>query len=309
MFHLWKKHEKESDKKHIIHRSGKDMLERANAGLNSEWFRIQKYSILKELEGVDKTKGIIDDKSKENVISSIISSLESAYESFTNDNDKEGLVNTANMFLTAYLKIGKPSLLDRYLEVCEKAGVPYEEISKKLILTADECNHVDLAVLLYKRADAKDRLLEIGNKALNLYLESKEIDMKTKSRLFDYIVDAFKSAGNNDLLVLAGDRALKYQIEGRYLVRDKDFILDAQKAYSAAEDKAKLAELGDQYVNLYLKEGLEIWLDKSVDMYKKADVDYVSKFNNLADKITERGHAEVADTLRREITKYATKGA
>lgn len=309
MLHLWKKHEKKSDKKHMIHKSGKDMLERASAGLNSEWFRIQKYSVLKELEGVDKTKSIIDDKSKENVISSIINSLESAYESFANDNDNEGLINTANMFLTAYLKIGKPSLLDRYIEIFEKVGITKEEIAKKLISTADGCNHVDIAVLLYKKADAKDKLIEIGNRALHLYLESKEIDVKTKSRLFDYIVDAFKSADDKGLLVSAGDKVLKYQIEGRYLIRDKDFILDAQKAYSAAEDKVKLAELGDQYVNLYLKEGLEIWLDKSVDVYKKADVDYISKFNNLADKITERGHAEVADTLRREIKKYEVKGA
>lgn len=308
MFHLWKKHEKESDKKHIIHKSGKDMLEHANAGLNSEWFRIQKYSVIKEFEGVDKTKSIVDDKSKENVISSIINSLEGAFESFYVDNDVEGLINTANMFLTAYVKIGKPSLLNRYLEICEKAGVAKEEITKKLISTADGCNHVDLAVELYIKADAKDKLIEIGNRALNLYLESKEIDMKTKSRLFDYIVDAFKSADNKELLVLAGDKALKYQIEGRHLIRDKDWILDAQKAYSAAENKTKLAELGDQYVNLYLKEGLEIWLDKSVDVYKKADVDFISKFNNLADKITERGHAEVADTLRREIAKYMVKG-
>lgn len=308
MFHLWKKHEKESDKKHVIHKSGKDLLERANAGLNSEWFRIQKYSIIKELEGADKTKSIIDDKSKENVISSIIDSLESAYELFNADNDTEGLIHTANMFLTAYLKIGNPSLLDRYLEICQRAGISQEEITKRLILSADECNHVDLAVLLYIKASAKDKLIEFGNKALNLYLESKDIDMKTKSRLFDYIIEAYKSANNKDLLISAGDKALKYQIEGRYLIRDKDFILDAQKAYEAAENKPKLAELGDQYVNLYLKEGLEIWLDKSVDVYKKADVDYIAKFNNLADKITERGHAEVADTLRREITKYTAKG-
>ncbi len=308
MFHLWKKHEKESDKKHIIHKSGREMLERASAGLNSEWFKIQKYSVIKELEGVDKTKGIIDDKSKENVISSIINSLESAYESFNADNDIEGLVNSANMFLNAYLKIGKPSLLDRYMEICERAGISKEEVTKKLISTADECNHVDLAVSLYTKASAKDKLVEIGNKALNLYLESREMDMKTKSRLFDYIVEAYKSADNKDLLISAGDKALKYQLEGRHLVRDKDWILDAQKAYESAENKSKLAELGDQYVNLYLKEGLEIWLDKSVDVYKKADVDYITKFNNLADKITERGHAEVADTLRREITKYTTKG-
>jgi hypothetical protein len=304
MFHFWKKHEEDSKKKHFITKSGKEMLKDADSGLNSEWFNPKKYSILKELEGIDKTKSLIDDKSRDNVIASILDLLEKSYESFSTEGDQEGLKTVADMFLTAYLKIGNSAILDRYIEVCEKIGMTKDEMTEKLVAAANSCNHLDIAVKLYSKAGIKEKLVELGNKALSLYLESKEMDMNTKSKLFDYLVEAYKSADDMGLLVQAGDKALKYQIEGRHLLREKEWVLDAQKAYEAAKDKDKLTHVGDQYVNLYLKEGMDIWLDKAIPVYKEAGVDFISKFNNLADKVEEKGHAEIADDFRRKVEEY-----
>ena len=89
-------------------------------------------------------------------------------------------------------------------------------------------------------------------------------------------------------------------MEGRRLGRTKDWVFDAQKAYEAADAKKELASMGNQYVNLYLKEGLETWLNKAILVYKKAEVDFVAKFENLADRLEEKGRAGMADTMRRK---------
>jgi len=306
MLRFWKKHEDEGKehKKHFIIKSGRELLKDAETGLNSEWFKTQKYSVLKELEGVDKTKGIVDDKGRDTVIASILDLLERAYESLTNEGDQEGLKAVADGFLTAYVKIGKPVILDRYIEISEKIGMTKDEIAEKLVSAGNTCNHVDLAVNLYSRAESKDKLIEIGDKSLSIYLGSKEMDIDTKSKLFNYVVEAYKSADNVDKLIEAGDKALKIEMEGRQFLRDKDWVLDAQKAYESANDRSKLAQIGDQYVNLYLKEGMDIWLDKAITVYRESDIDFVGKFKNLADKIEEKGHVEIADTFRRKIEEY-----
>ena len=274
------------------------MLKQANAGLNSEWFVVKKYSVLKESELEEKAKGMVEDKGHENVVVSVINSLEGASESLSEEGDEEGLREVADMFLTAYMKIGNANLLDRYVEVCQELKMTEDEINEKLVSTGDECHYVDLTVNLYSKANAKEKLLDIAKRTMDIYLESGDIDINTKSRLFDYIVEAYKSADNMEMLIEAGDKALKSQIEGRHLVREKDWILDAQKAYEAAGDKDKLTHLADQYVNLYLKEGMGLWLDKSIPVYKEIGVDYAEKFNHLADKIEEKGHIEIADTFR-----------
>jgi hypothetical protein len=310
MLRFWKKHEDEGKehKKHFTIKSGMELLKDAETGLNSEWFKTQKYSVLKELEGVDKTKGIVDDRGRDTVIASILDLLERSYESLTNEGDQEGLKAVADGFLTAYVKMGKPVILDRYMEISEKIGMTKDEITEKLVSAGNTCNHIDLAVNLYSRAGSKDKLIEIGDKSLSIYLGSKEMDIDTKSKLFNYVVNAYKSADNVDKLIEAGDKALKIEMEGRQFLRDKDWVLDAQKAYESANDKTKLAQIGDQYVNLYLKEGMDIWLDKAITVYKESDIDFVGKFKSLADKIEEKGHIEIADTFRRKIEVYTKNG-
>jgi len=115
LFNFWKKHGEKSEthSKHLIIKSGRDLLKDAEAGLDSEWFNPKHYSILKELENTDKGKSLVDDKSKDNVIASIINSLESAADSFVSENDLEGLKSTASMLLKAYVKMGRLILLDR----------------------------------------------------------------------------------------------------------------------------------------------------------------------------------------------------
>jgi len=306
MLRFWKKHEDEGKehKKHFIIKSGRDLLKDAETGLNSEWFKTQRYSVLKELEGVDKTKSIIDDKGRDSVIASVLDLLEKAYESLTTEGDQEGLRLVADTFLIAYVKMGKSVILDRYMEISEKIRMTKDEITEKLISAGNISNHVDLAVKLYSRAESKDKLVDIGNKALSIYLGSKEMDMDTKSKLFDYVVEAYKSADDMEKLIDAGDKALKIELESRQFLRDKGWVLDAQKAYESANDKGKLAQIGDQYVNLYLKEGIEIWLDKAITVYKESEIDFVGKFKNLADKIEAKGHVEIADTFRRKIEEH-----
>lgn len=279
---------------------GGSMLETVRTGLNSQWFRVQKYSILKELEGAEQKKGIINDSSKERAIASILDSLEGAAETFSAEKDQEGLKDAAELFLTAYTKIGDPALLDRYTDVCAEAGMTEEESVEKLLEAADGSKQIDIAVTLYAKVNATDKLIGAGNRALNLYLEANEIDLNSRGRLFDYVVEAYKTADDKDALIQAGDKALKSQIEGQRLSREDGWILDAQKAYKAADDKAKLSKLADQYVNLYFKEGLDVWLDKAMVAYEEAEVDSSARLNGLADKLEKKGQAGMADTLRRK---------
>jgi hypothetical protein len=272
-------------------------LESVRAGLNSSWFRTR-YAILKEFEEVSKSRGLIDDKSKERAIASILGSLEGAIDAFETDNDQEGLKDAADMALMSYIKIGKINIIDTFIDVCKKVGMTDEEISQKLKETADKSNQIDIMVNLYSKAGDRDGLIESGNKALGLYLEVTDLGMESRSRLFDYVIKAYKAADDKESLIQAGDKALKDQIEEKRLSRDKDWILDAQKAYEAAEDKDGLTKLGNQYLNLYLREGLDTWLNKAIDVYKKAEVDFVSKLNNLAEKLEEKGHAEISAILR-----------
>ncbi|MFC1717260.1 hypothetical protein ACFL6S_26605 [Candidatus Poribacteria bacterium] len=280
---------------------GKSMLERVKTGLNSQWFRSQKYSVLKELEGTEQKRGVLDDSSKERAIASILGSLEGAAEAFSNENDQEGLRDAAELFLTAYTKTGNAGLLDRHADVCAKAGITEEEIIGKLVEAADAANQIDIIVTLYARAGATEKLVGAGNRGLSLYLEASDIDMNSRSRLFDYVVEAYKTANDKDTLIQAGDKALKSQMEGRRLSREKDWVLDAQKAYHAAGDKDKLAKLADQYVNLYFKEGLETWLDKAIAAYEEAEVDSTARLSSLADKVEEKGRSGMADTMRRKV--------
>ncbi len=280
--------------------SGKVMLKNVTAGLNSQWFR-SKYVILKEFEGGGQKRGVIDDSSKQRAIGSILGSLDGAIEAFVADNDTEGLKEAADLALKAYVKIGTPTLLDTYTEVCTKVGISEEEITGKLLETADASKQIDIAVILYSKTGNKEKLTRLGNRALSLYLEGSELDMKSRSRLFDYVIEAYKSADDIESLIQAGDKALKNQIENRRLSRDKESVLDAQKAYEAADDKVKLISLGNQYVNLYLKEGLETWLDKAIAVYEKTDVDVASKLGKLADKVEEKGRSGMADTMRRKV--------
>ena len=280
-------------------RSGKEMLETVRVGLNSQWFRTR-YAILKEFETTGQTGGVIDDRSKERAIASILGSLERAAEIFAANNDQEGLRAAADLFLMAYMKIGRSALLDSYMDVCAKAGMVEEEITGKIVEAADRANQIDIAVTLYSKAGAKEKLIGAGHRALSLYLEADEMDMNSRSRLFDYVVEAYRSADDKESLNQAGDKALKSQIEGRCLSRDKEWVLDAQKAYEAAGDKGKLTALGNQYVNLYLKEGLETWLDKAIVVYKTAEVDFASRLGKLADRVEEKGRSGMADTMRRK---------
>ena len=282
-------------------KKGKTMLKTVTAGLDSQWFRPKKFSILKELDGVGQKRGVIDDSSRERAIASILGSLEGATEMFASENDQEGLKEAADLFLMAYAKMGDPALLDRYVDVCAKAGCSETEVTKNLMETADEAGQIDIAVTLYSKAKATEKLTGAGNRALSLYLEASDMDMESRSRLFHYVVEAYKAAGNEELLIQAGDKALKNQIDGRRLSREEDWVLDAQEAYEAAGDKGKLAKFADQYVNIYLKEGLEIWLDKAIVVYELAEVDVPAKLGNLADKIEERGRSGMADTMRRKV--------
>ncbi len=297
-----KAEEEEGKKKHIgIHfGGGKALLERARAGLDSQWFRSPKFSILKEFEWTTQATGVIDDKSRERAIASTFGSLEGAIEAFAADNNQGGLKEAADMTLTAYVRTGNPTVLDMYVDVCKKTGMTEEEINQKILKAADQSRQIDVAVTLYSRAGDKSKLIGAGNRALSLYLEANDLDTKARSRLFDYVVEAYKSADDKESLTQAGDKALKSQIEGRRLSHEKDWVLDAQKAYEAAEDEKKLAALGNQYVNLYLKEGLEVWLDKAIVAYKKGGVDFASKLGNLADKVEEKGRSGMADTMRRK---------
>jgi hypothetical protein len=301
---LWfrKKHEDKGEerKEHTSMRHGKAMLENVRSGLNSQWFQSPRHNLLKELEMTEQTKGVVDDRTKERAITSTLNSLEGAIEAFSADNDQDILKEAASLALLAYVKIGKPPLLDMYMDVCAKAGMSQEEINEKLISVASNISHIDIAVNLYSKAGDKGKLILIGNKALNIYLESKEMDTKSRSRLFDYVVEAYKVAGDKESLIQAGEKALKSQIESQHFSHDKDWVLDAQKAYEAAEDKSDLAKLGDHYVNLYLKEGLEVWLDKAVTVYKESEIDYASRLNKLADRVAEKGNSEIADIIRQK---------
>ena len=302
MFRFRRKREEEGEpqKRRTSARAGRSMLEAARVGLNSQWFRSKGFSILKEFESKGQTRGLIDDKSKERAIASIIGSIEGAAEAFAADNDQEGIEATADLFLRAYVKMGKATLLDSYMDICAKAGMTEEEITGKFLEAADSSNQIDIAVTLYSKARVKEKLIGAGNRALNLYLEANEMDMNSRSRLFDYVVEAYRAANDEESLVQAGDKALKSQIESRRLSRDREWVLDAQKAYEAADGKDRLAKLGDQYVNLYLKEGLETWLDKAVVVYEKAEADFASKLGKLADRVEEKGRAGMADTIRRK---------
>ena len=282
---------------------GKSMLKTVTTGLNSQWFRPKKFSILKELEGGGQKRGVLvdDDRSRKRTISSILGSLAGAAEIFAAEDDQEGLKEAAELFLMAYTKMGDPALLDRYADVCARAGYSEAEVTEKLMETADEASQIDIVITLYSKAKATEKLTGAGNRALNLYLEASDMDMKSRSRLFHYVVEAYKVVGNEELLIQAGDKALKNQIDGRRLSREEDWVLDAQEAYEAAGDKAKLAKFADQYVNLYLKEGLEVWLDKAIVVYELAEVDVPAKLGNLADKVEERGRSGMADTMRRKV--------
>ncbi len=282
-------------------KKGKAMLQTVMTGLNSQWFRPKNFSILKELDGGGQKRGVIDDTSRERAVISILGTLEGAAEMFAAQDDQEGLKEAADLFLMAYTKMGDPALLDRYVDVCEKIGMAGEEITGKLVETADGANQIDIAVTLYSKVKATKKLTEAGNRALSLYLEANDMDMESRSRLFHYVVEAYKAAGDEELLIQAGDKALKNQIDGRRISRDEDWVLDAQKAYEASGDKGKLTKLADQYVNLYLKEGLEVWLDKAIVVYELAEVDVSAKLGNLADKVEERGRSGMADTMRRKV--------
>lgn len=279
---------------------GKSMIKTVTTGLNSQWFRPSRISILKEFEGAAQKRGVVDDSSKQRAISSVLGSLEGAIKAFTDDDDQEGLKEAAYLCVTAYTKIGRPALLDTYIEVCVKAGIPEEDRIQKLIDEADKSRQIDIMVTLYHKAGDKEKLKGAGNRALNLYLDANELDMKSRTRLFDYVVEAYKSADDSEALIQAGNKALKNQIDGQRLGRDKEWIFDAQKAYEAADAKDELAKLGNQYVNLYLKEGLETWLDKAIVVYEQGGVDFTAKLNNLADKVEEKGRAGMADTMRRK---------
>jgi len=279
---------------------GGAMLETVRTGLNAQWFVSKRYSVLKELEGPEEKKGVIDDRSRERAIASILGSLEGAAETFSAENDQEGLKDTAELFLVAYTKMGDPALLDRYADVCTEAGMTEEESTGKLLEAADGSNQIDIAVTLYAKAKATDKLIGAGNKALNLYLGANDLNMDSRSRLFHYVVEAYKTADDKDALVQAGDKALKNQMDGQHLSREEGWILDAQEAYQAADNKAKLSKLADQYVNLYFKEGLEVWLDKAIVAYEAAEVDSSARLSGLADKLEEKGQAGMADTLRRK---------
>lgn len=295
-----KAEEEEEEPKKPRSGSGKALLERARAGLDSQWFRSPKFSILKEFEWATQAAGVIDDRSRERAIASTFGSLEGAIEAFAADNDEGGLKEAADMTLTAYVRTGNGKVLDMYVDVCEKSGMTEEEINQKILEAADKSRQIDIAVTLYSRAGDKSRLIGAGNRAMSLYLEANDLDLRSRSRLFEYVVEAYKSADDRESLTQAGDKALKSQIEGRRLSHEKDWVLDAQKAYEAAEDEKKLAALGNQYVNLYLKEGLEVWLDKAIVAYKKGGVDFASKLGNLADKVEEKGRSGMADTMRRK---------
>jgi len=308
MFRFRRKHSDEGDKDEAEKKSsssksgggsGKAMLKNVQTGLNSQWFR-SKYAILKEFEGTGQARGVIDDTSKQRAIASTLGSLDGAIEAFTADDDRDGLKETADLALTAYVKIGNPTILDTYTEVCTKVGMSEEEITEKILEAADASKQIDIAVNLYSRAGAKEKLIGVGNKALSLYLEASELDAKSRSRLFDYVVMAYGSADDKESLLQAGDKALKNQIENRRLPRDKESVLDAQLAYEKCGHKDKLTSLGNQYVNLYLKEGLEMWLDKAITVYEKAEIDVASKLGNLADKVEEKGRSGMADTMRRK---------
>ena len=308
MFRFRKKREKNDESNEQTGASGgskrgKSMLNTVTTGLNSQWFRPKKTTILKELEGGDQKRGVVedDDRGKNRAIASILGSLAEAAEIFTAEDDQEGLKEAADLFLMAYFKIGDPALLDRYVDVCANVGMGEKEIAEKLVESADGASQIDVAITLYSKAKATEKLAEAGSRALRLYLEASDMDMKARSRLFHYAVEAYKAAGKTELLIQAGDKALKNQIDGRRLSRDEDFVLDAQEAYEAAGDKGKLAKFADQYVNLYLKEGLEVWLDKAIVVYELAGVDVPAKLGNLADKIEERGRAGMADTMRRKV--------
>lgn len=283
---------------------GHSLLETVRTGLNSQWFRGKKYSILKELEGGDQKKGVIDDTSRERAIGSILGSLERAVETFSAGDDQEGLRDCAAYFLDAYAKIGDTALLERYVEVCSQSGMEETEIKLKLVEAADKAGQFDVIVTLYTRAAAREKLIDAGHRALNVYLEVSEIDMTSRTRLFHYVVEAYKSANDIESLILAGDRSLKYQIDGLRISREKDWLLDAQMAYKAAQDNDKLTKLANQYVNLYLKEGLETWLDKAIVVYEDAGVDPAAKLRNLADKLEERGRTGMADTMRRKADRH-----
>jgi hypothetical protein len=302
MFRFRRKREEEGEpqKKRTSARAGRSMLEAARVGLNSQWFRSKGFSILKEFEGKGQARRIIDDRSKERAIASVIGSLEGAAEAFAANNDQEGLEATAGLLLRAYVKMGRATLLDSYMDVCTKANMTEEEITSKILEAADSSNQIDIAVTLYSKAGVKEKLVGAGNRALNLYLEANEMDMDSRSRLFDYVVEAYRAADDGGSLARAGDKALENQMGGRRLSRGKEWVLDAQKAYEAADDRDRLAKLGDQYVNLYLKEGLETWLDKAVVVYEKAEADFASKLGKLADRVEEKGRAGMADTIRRK---------
>ena len=295
-----RKVEEEEEQKGTRAGSGKALIERAKAGLDSQWFRSPKFSILKEFEWATQKAGVIDDKSRERAVASTFGSLEGAIEAFAADNDEGGLKQAADMTLTAYVRTGDPQVLNMYVDVCEKTGMAEEEINQKILEAADQSRQIDVAVALYSRAGDKSKLIGAGNRALSLYLEADDLDAKSRGRLFEYVVEAYKSADDKESLIQAGDKALKSQIEGRRLSYEKDWVLDAQKAYEAAEDEKKLAALGNQYVNLYLKEGLEVWLDKAIVAYEKGGVDFASKLSNLADRVEEKGRSGMADTMRRK---------
>ncbi|MBD3181110.1 hypothetical protein GF312_02390 [Candidatus Poribacteria bacterium] len=292
--------EKEEKSSSAQNGSGEKLLKNVESGLNSQWFVTKKFEILKELEGAGQAKGLIEDKGKERAITSTMGSLKSAIEAFESSNDKEGLKQTADLALLAYSRIGNSEILDIYDEVCEKAEITEAQKKEKLIEMGDKSSQVDIEVNLYSKAEAKDKLIETGNKAMNLYLEASELDMKSRSRLFDYIVKAYKNAGDREALIQAGDQALKNQIDTSRLSHEEDWVLDAQKAYEAADDKDKLSRLGNQYVNLYLQERIEVWLDKAIPVYEKAGINAAEKMNNLADKLEEKGHSSMADTMRRK---------
>jgi hypothetical protein len=297
------KEEEKSKKKGALSRfgGGKSMIRTVKAGLNSKWFRPTRFSILKEFEGQQsQTRGVIDDSSMQRAISSVLGSLQGAIEAFTAEDNKEGLKEAADLCIDAYTKIGNPELLDTYMEVCEKAGISEDESKQKLIDAADKSRQIDIMVTLYHKAGDKGKLKGAGDRALNLYLETNELDMKSCARLFDYVVEAYKSADDMEALIDAGDKALRNQVDRRRLGRGKEWVFDAQKAYEAADAAERLAELGNQYMNLYLKEGLESWIDKAIVVYEQGGVDFVAKLNNLADRLEEKGRAGMADTMRRK---------
>ncbi len=295
-----RKAEEEEEQKRTRGGSGKALLERARAGLDSQWFRSPKFSILKESEWTTQATGVIADKSRERAVASTFGSLEGAIEAFAADNDQGGLKQAADMTLTAYVRTGNPTVLDMYVDVCKKTGMTEEEINQRMLEAADKSRQIDVAVTLYSRAGDKSKLIGAGKRAMSLYLESDDLDAKARSRLFEYVVEAYKSADDRESLTQAGDKALESQIQRGRLSHEKDWVLDAQKAYEAAEDEKKLAALGNQYVNLYLKEGLEVWLDKAIVAYKKGGVDFASKLGNLADRVEEKGRSGMADTMRRK---------